>query len=75
MVVKFASRQGTYAPWWKTIEVVVYDWPSAQADARISKSSKALKTTYDASAHALHISIPDVAGEAELKVAAGSSSN
>jgi alpha-glucosidase len=66
--VKFEARTGTYAPWWKTVEVVVYDWPSAQADARMSGSAKPLKTTYDASAHALHISIPDVAGGAELRV-------
>ena len=29
--VNFGARQGTYAPWWKTVEVVIYDWPSAQA--------------------------------------------
>jgi alpha-glucosidase len=75
VLVKFASRQGNYAPWWKTIEVVVYDWPSAQADARIAKSSKPLKTTYDASSRALHISISDVPGEAELRVGAQASSN
>jgi len=75
VLVKFAARQGSYTPWWKTIEVVVYDWPSAQADARIAKSSKPLKTTYDASSRALHISISDVPGEAELRVGAQASSN
>jgi alpha-glucosidase len=68
VVLKFEARTGTYAPWWKTIEVVVYDWPTPQAEARISGSSRALKTSYDASAKALHISIPDVGGVAELKV-------
>jgi alpha-glucosidase len=68
VTVKFDARTGTYAPWWKTVEVVVYDWPSAQADARMSGSAKPLKTTFDASAHALHISIPDVAGGTELRV-------
>jgi len=68
VTVKFDARTGTYAPWWKTVEVVVYDWPSAQADARMSGSAKPLKTTYDASAHALHVSIPDVAGGTELRV-------
>ncbi|HEX3354040.1 MAG TPA: TIM-barrel domain-containing protein [Terriglobales bacterium] len=66
--VSFAARQGTYAPWWKTVEVVIYDWPSAQANATLSGSASALKTSYDAAQHALHVTIPDVAGAAELRV-------
>ncbi|HVJ07176.1 MAG TPA: TIM-barrel domain-containing protein [Acidisarcina sp.] len=67
--VSFGSRQGGYAPWWKSIEVVIYDWPSAQADARFGNTATSLKTTYDASLHALHVLIPDVAGDGELSVA------
>jgi alpha-glucosidase len=66
--INFGARQGSYAPWWKNVEVVIYDWPSNQASAVLSKSSANLKTSYDANAHALHITIPDVAGEAELRV-------
>ena len=66
--VQFGTRQGSYSPWWKTIEVVIYDWPSASADARLTSSAKPLKTTYDASAHALHVVIPDITGKDELKV-------
>jgi alpha-glucosidase len=66
--VNLGARQGSYAPWWKTMEVVIYDWPSAQADARMSKSESPLKTSYDASSRALHILIPDSAGESELLV-------
>ena len=68
VIVKFGARQGTYAPWWKLVEVVIYDWPSAQADAKFSNAAKPLKATYDRSAHALHIVIPDVAGNEELRV-------
>jgi alpha-glucosidase len=68
MHVHFGAREGSYAPWWKTIEVVIYDWPSAQADAKLSSAATSLKTTYDAPAHALHVSIPDAAGETELNV-------
>jgi alpha-glucosidase len=67
-VIEFGERQGTYVPWWKTMEVVIYDWPSAAADAKLGSASNRLKTTYDASAHALHIMIPDVAGQDELSV-------
>ncbi len=66
--VQFGTRQGTYSPWWKTMEVVIYDWPSASADVRLTSAPKPLKTTYDASAHALHVVIPDVAGKDELMI-------
>jgi alpha-glucosidase len=58
--VKFGERQGTYAPWWKSVEVVIYEWPSAKADVSLPNGAKPLKTSYDASARALHVVIPDV---------------
>ena len=66
--VNFGARQGTYAPWWKNVEVVIYDWPSAQANAKLSNNASPLKTSYDKAKHALHVLIPDVAGEAELRI-------
>jgi alpha-glucosidase len=66
--IKFSARQGSYAPWWKFIEVVVYDWPSAHAQARFSSSTYPLKTTYDPKQHALHMMLADVSAEAELKI-------
>ncbi len=64
----FAARQGTFVPWWKSLEVVVYGWNSDHAEAKLSTTSAALNTRYDARAHALHISIPDVPGDADLSV-------
>jgi hypothetical protein len=66
--LKFHARQGSYAPWWKLIEVVIYDWPSPQAQAKFSSSTYPLKTSYDAKEHALHMTLSDVSGEAELTV-------
>jgi len=66
--VNFGARQGIYSPWWKTIEVVIYDWPTAQANATLSGNASSLKTSYDEGSHALHVQIPDVAGEGELRV-------
>ena len=66
--VKFGARQGTYTPWWKSVEVVIYGWVSAQAGATLSNAAKPLTTRFDASAHALHIIIPDVSGNEELRV-------
>lgn len=66
--INFGARQGTYAPWWKTVEVVIFDWPSTQADVKLSNNMSPTKTSYDAPAKALHVLIPDVAGEAELRI-------
>jgi alpha-glucosidase len=69
--VHFNPRQGKYLPWWKTLEIVIYNWPSGRAEAKLSvhtSSASPLKTTYDAPSHALHVIVPDVAGEAELTI-------
>jgi len=50
------------------VEVVIYDWPSAKAGARLSGNSSELKTSYDGQTRTLHVLIPDVAGEGELSV-------
>jgi alpha-glucosidase len=67
--VSFGPRQGSYVPWWKTVEVVIYDWPSLQADAKLSNGAAALESHYDSSSHALHVLIPDIAGAGELRIA------
>lgn len=66
--IKFHSREGSYVPWWRFMEVVIYEWPSERAQAKFSGSAYPLKTTYDAKQHALHITFADVTGEAELSV-------
>jgi alpha-glucosidase len=66
--VTFHAREGSYVPWWKFIEVVIYDWPSAHAEAKFSSSTYPLKTTYDPKQHALHMTLADVSAEAELTV-------
>jgi alpha-glucosidase len=68
MRIKFHAREGSYAPWWKFIEVVIYDWPSAHAEAKFSSSTYPLKTTYDAKQHALHMTLSDVPAEADLTI-------
>jgi alpha-glucosidase len=68
VIVHFDARKGSYAPWWKNIEVVIYDWPSAGADVKLSNASTPPKTTYDVASHALHILIPDAASDTELRI-------
>jgi hypothetical protein len=50
------------------MEIVIYDWPGAHAQAKFSSSTYPLKTTYDEKQHALHVMLSDVTGEAELTV-------
>jgi len=66
--LKFHPREGSFLPWWKFVEVVVYDWPSARAEAKVSGSTYPLKTTYDPKQHALHMTLADQAAEAELSI-------
>jgi alpha-glucosidase len=68
MRLTFHKREGSFTPWWKFIEVVIYDWPSMHAEAKFSSSTYPLKTTYDVKQHALHVTLTDVPGEAELTV-------
>ncbi len=66
--LKFHARKGSYTPWWKFVEVVIYDWPSAHAEAKFSSSTYPLKTSYDPKQHALHVTLADVSAEAELTI-------
>ena len=66
--ILFHAREGSYVPWWKFMEVVIYDWPSAHAEAKVSGSTYPLKTTYDPKQRALHVTLSDVSGESELTV-------
>lgn len=66
--IKFHARRGSYAPWWKLVDVIIYDWPSAHAEAKFSSSTYPLKTTYDPKQHALHLTVSDVSTEAELSI-------
>ena len=68
LVVEFGERTGSWAPWWKTVEVVVYGWHSAQSVASLGNTAGGLKTTYDPVAHALHVVVPDSAGRQEVRV-------
>ncbi len=68
MHLTFHKREGSFTPWWKFIEVVIYDWPSMHAEAKFSSSTYPLKTTYDVKQHALHVTLTDVPGDAELTV-------
>jgi alpha-glucosidase len=66
--INFDARQGSYQPWWKNIELVIYNWPSAKPNIKLSNHTTPLKQSYDAVHHELHILVPDVSTAAELTV-------
>ncbi len=69
MVLRIGARAGSYAPWWKEIDVAVYDWPSAQVRATLN--GQALSgSSYDAAHRTLHVRIPERAAGSELSVTA-----
>jgi len=68
VTVKFGVREGSFAPWWKSVEVVIYDWPSVRANAKLASAGNSLKTKYDASTRTLHVVIPDMVSNEQLAI-------
>jgi alpha-glucosidase len=62
--VKLGARQGTFAPWWKEIEVVVYDWKAPAAHATLN--GQAIQARVDASDLTVHVLLPNSATLEEL---------
>jgi len=69
--LKFGKRTGSFAPWWKAFEIVVFGWSSQASEARLSGGHGSLQNHFDPVSHALHVSISDVASETELVITAG----
>jgi alpha-glucosidase len=65
--VKFGMRDGSYPPWWKEIEVVLYGWQSANPNVMLD--GKAVSgSRYDVPNHALRVRIPGQVQGVELRV-------
>ena len=53
--VTLGAREGSYAPWWQQLEVVVHGWPSAHFGVKTEDASAVVSSRYDTEAHALHV--------------------
>ena len=63
------AQTGSYHPWWTTVAVSVYDWPSARASATLD--GVAIRTgSYDAAHRILHLQIPQRAASSDLVITA-----
>jgi alpha-glucosidase len=69
IILHIATQSGTFRPWWKTIEVSVFDWPSARVRAFLNAKPVA-STNYDAAHHVLHITVPQSFQATDLMVKA-----
>jgi len=67
--VRFGAREGTWAPWWKETEVVLFGWRTANPSVTLN-GQPVSGAKYDAARGVLRVHIPDQAGGGELRVAA-----
>ena len=66
LALTFDAREGSFAPWWKSIEVVLHGWDGVPARATLAGT--VLTTRLDAKAYTLRVTVPDQAGRAELRI-------
>jgi len=63
------AQSGTVQPWWSSIQISVYDWPSQSAAVTLN-GQPVSKLSYDASQHVLHVEIQQSPAAADLTVTA-----
>lgn len=69
LLLHMAAQSGTFHPWWKTIEVSVFDWPSARVRASLDGKPVA-GVDYDAPHRVLHLKVPQSLQGADLVIKA-----
>jgi alpha-glucosidase len=57
--LKISPREGSFAPWWSSIEVVVYGWNAASASATIDGHATTTAPAVDAQAHTITLNFAD----------------
>ena len=64
--MKIGARQGSFSPWWKQIEVVIYDWPQASASATVNGQHVDSRVSTDDLT--VHVLVPESASGSELAI-------
>jgi alpha-glucosidase len=65
--LRFSAPEGSWAPWWKQTEVVLYGWQNAAANVTLN-GQPVSGSRYDAARGVLQIKIPAPAGGGELRI-------
>jgi len=66
--LQIGAQRGSFAPWWNTVQVAVYDWPGGPVTASLN-GKRVHATTYDAASRVLTMTIPESAAAQELSIA------
>jgi alpha-glucosidase len=65
--LNLAASEGSYTPWWKTVQVVAYG--AQHAPARVTANGQAVQgATFDANSHSVTFSIPWQRGVTAIKL-------
>lgn len=67
LTLNLGAQEGSYPAWWKSVDVAIYDWPSAQTRATLNGHAVP-GSTYDAAHRVLHLRIPQSTGAQDLVV-------
>jgi alpha-glucosidase len=65
--VKLARPTGSFPAWWKTLDIVVHDWPTATTTATLTRGDKPA-VRYDTPSRTLRVSIPADRAGSELRM-------
>ncbi|EPX55764.1 Alpha-glucosidase [Cystobacter fuscus DSM 2262] len=65
--VTLARPTGSYPAWWKSVDIVVHDWPEARTSATLARGGSP-SVRYDAATRTLRLSIPADRAGSELRL-------
>lgn len=69
IILHLGEQSGNFHPWWKTVQVSVYDWPGAEVRAALNRKV-VTGSTYDAVHRILRLEIPQSSQAADLTITA-----
>lgn len=67
MHLHIGAQSGSYAAWWKTVQVAVYDWPSSHVNATLDGKPIG-GVLYDGAQRVLRVEIPENTAAQELNI-------
>ncbi len=69
LTLNIGAQEGSYPAWWKSIDMAIYDWPSAQVRVTLN-GHVLLGSSYDVAHRVLHLRIPQSTGAQKLVITA-----
>jgi len=68
LTVHVGPHQGSYAPWWTSLQVEVYGSTAAAGKAVVAGSTKAVQSSFDAPHHVAAFTLPDNGRGEDLQI-------